>query len=371
MRQANKLDLVIDTAIDFMPSTGKWKAGARHVLRYVGKNELYWDPWILKDGDVYRLFYLRSSNGSIFRSWWDTRSKIYGAISTDMKRWYDMGIMLDIEPELAWEGARLCAGSTYKEDGVYYLFYSAADKGGGGEPLPSGAKVTESIGLATSSDGINWERYANHPCLSADEDNGWYGRSYNGKYNYFHWRDPYIVKDEKSGKYYMFFSSYSAPGNPNQHIGACLGLAVADKMAGPYKLLPPACTPVIEGTNLSPFAELERPQIIFRDGKYHLFFSTFATNVHPNWINKVGEEGITNSSLYWYVSNEITGPFKPVSEKPIVPGSETTGMYGINFFPAPDKPEEYIAYGWRYKVFTLEISPQYNVNWTENSISIT
>lgn len=370
MRQANRLDLIIENAIEHMPTTGKWKSIARHFLRYVGKSELNWDPWILKDGDIYRLFYLRSLNGPIFRRWWEADSKIYGAISTDMKQWKDIGLILDIEPSNAWEAGRLCAGSTYKENGIYYLFYSAADKGGAGEKVKKGEKVTEQIGLATSTDGFHWERFSNQPCLRADENNGWYGRSINGSYNYFHWRDPFIVKDQESGKYYMFFSTYSKGDGANQHRGACIGLAVAEKMAGPYELLPPAATPVLDGTKESPFREMERPQVIYKDGKYHLFFSTFLPNVNPQWIEKVGVDKVTDSSLYWYVSDTITGPFQPVSERPIVEGSEKTGIYGMNFFPALDNSEDFIAHGWRYRIFTLEVSPIYQVQWQVNSITI-
>ena len=59
------------------------------ILRSLRRSQaMVWDPWILKDGDIYRLFYLQGLEGQI--PWW-TISKICGAISTDMKHWQDLG----------------------------------------------------------------------------------------------------------------------------------------------------------------------------------------------------------------------------------------------------------------------------------------
>lgn len=94
------------------------------ILRSLRRSQaMVWNPWMLKDGDIYRLFYLQRLEGQI--PWW-TISKICGAISTDMKHWQDFGTILELEPANDWESGRVCADCTYKEDGVYYLFYSAA-----------------------------------------------------------------------------------------------------------------------------------------------------------------------------------------------------------------------------------------------------
>jgi beta-fructofuranosidase len=84
----------------------------------------------------------------------------------------------------------------------------------------------------------------------------------------------------------------------------------------------------------------------------------------------VGSEQLTNSALYWYVSDEITGPFKPVNDKPVVRGSHKTGLYGTNFIAALDQSEELIAYGWYKKLSSLEVSPRFRVCWNNNSIKI-
>lgn len=321
-----------------------------------------WDPWILKDGDVYRLFYLVGPRGS--GTWW-MEGTIHSAISTDMKHWENLGIVLKPKPANAWESGRQLAGCTHKENGIYYLFYSAAGKG---------VKImNEGIGLATSVDGLHWQPYSSSELVKPKEDNRWYGQFKRqlgkSEYDYFQWRDPYIVKDYETGKYYMFMCAALKEGGEGKFRG-CIGLAVADKITGPYELLPPAAVPVIDGTNESPYYEMERPQVIHKNGKYHLFFSCWTMWLNPKWVQKVGQDKLTDSSLYWYVSDRITGPFKPVSEVPVVKGSEKTEIYGTNFFLVSDKPEEFMAYGWYRKGMTLAISPTVRVCWNNNSIEI-
>lgn len=323
------------------------------ILRSLRQGEpMNWDPWILKDGDVYRLFYLRGLEGQ--NPWW-TVSKICGAISTDMKQWQDLGTILEPEPANAWESGRISAGCTYKEDDTYYLFYSA-----GGKELPD--LKNEGIGLATSRDGLHFSRHSKEYLLRPDDSDRWYGRS-NWTLHY-HWRDPYIFKDDKTGSYYMFIcASSKVSGN----FQGCIGLAVADKISGPYKLLPPALEAPVDAADNWPYYHLERPQVIYKGGKYHLLFSCFKMFMNQKWLQTLKHKRITNSSLYWYISDSITGPFKPVNDDEyIVRGSERTGMYGINFLQVSN-PEEFIAYGWYHRIHALEVSPAFRVIWKNTS----
>ena len=321
------------------------------ILRHWRKGKpVVWDPWILKDGDIYRLFYLQGAEDQ--DPWWAV-SKICGAISTDLEHWQDLGTILEPLPPNDWEAGRISAGCAYKEDGVYYLFYSA-----GGKELPH--LKNEAIGLATSTDGLHFSRYSDRPLLIPDADDPWYGRcNWSG---HFHWRDPYIFKDDQTGSYYMFIcASANVPGN----FQGCVGLAIADKISGPYKLLPPAVEAPVNAEDW-PFYHLERPQVIYKNGRYNLFFSCFKQFFNPKWLQEVKHKRVTNSSLYWYTSDNIAGPYTPVNnEESIVLGSEKTGMYGINFLQISTQPEEYIAYGWYHKLQALEVSPAFQVNWKD------
>jgi beta-fructofuranosidase len=340
---------------EYFPKGKIYRIVYQKIYTLLRRSDRVWDPWIFQDGDVYRLFYLK---GPKYADPWWSNSIICSAVSTDMKRWKELGVVLEPDPENAWEAGRIFAGFTYKEDGVYYLFYSAAGQG-------KSEILDEAIGLATSTNSLYWKRYSTNPLLKPNHLNSWYGKVN----NHFQWRDPYIVKDCNTDQYYMFISSSLKDDNNSQFRG-CIGLAVADKVTGPYELLPPALTPFVEGTKESLFYEMERPQVIYKGGKYHLFFSCWHHKLNPKCLQKWTSKEVTNSSLYWYISDKITGPFKPASEFPVVRGSEKTGLYGTNFFPAPDFSEEFIAYGWYHRLSVLEVSPVYRVHWNDNSLTI-
>ncbi|MBW4440495.1 MAG: beta-fructosidase [Plectolyngbya sp. WJT66-NPBG17] len=310
-----------------------------------------WDPWILKDDDRYLMFYLQGVEGQT--PWWSV-SNLCGAVSKDLSHWDDLGILLAPDPNHSWESGRISAGHTVKENGTYYLFYSAGGKEG--RELKS-----EGIGLATSTDGIHWERqYDRFPLIPGDDD-PYYGRCNWTKH--FHWRDPYIFKDPNSGRYFMFTCASSKTlGN----FQGCVGLAVSDTINGDYELLPPVIVAPPNAEDWG-FYHLERPQVIYRNNQYHLFFSCFRMFQNQKWLHQHPRGRITNSSLHWYVSDRITGQFRPVEQnQSIVPGSETSGLYGTNLLETAN-PDEYIGYGWYHRLHVLEVSPRYRICWTGSS----
>ncbi len=319
----------------------------------VGEGYKIWDAIVFKDNDLYRLFYLMGDSRA--NPFWSV-GKLGAAISADLKQWEYLGVALQPDPAHKWQSGRILSGSVYKENGVYYLFYSASP------PEPS--IFDESIGLATSTDGITWE-----PC--AEEflklDTQFYCSSLrDGVKKHNGWRDPYIFKDPKTKLYYLFITA-SCPGEHPTFRG-CVGLAVSDKIDGFYKVLPPVTYPLVPGTNEGIYYEMERPQVIYRGGKYHLFFSAATEFINPKWVQQIGNGQITHSSLYWYISDNITGTFLPSSPMPVVKGSKDIGLYGTSFVEAPDG--KLIACGTNIDTFTLEVSERFPVRWENNSIEI-
>ena len=168
---------------------------------------------------------------------------------------------------------------------------------------------------------MNWKRHSNMPLFSSEEVSQWYGKS-SLLPNHFHWRDPYLLKDSKTGKYYLFICAYSKTGAPFPYR-SCIGLAVADRIEDPYELLPPVADPLTDAIEQWPFGEMERPQVIFQNGQYHLFFSCWPRYLNPHWRSQIDPKRITGSSLYHYVFDSIDGPFQPTSSTPIVPIART------------------------------------------------
>ncbi|NJL19658.1 MAG: hypothetical protein HC895_00685 [Leptolyngbyaceae cyanobacterium SM1_3_5] len=110
---------------------------------------------------------------------------------------------------------------------------------------------------------------------------------------------------------------------------------------------------------------MERPQVFI---KWPLspVFSCFRIYLNPDWLKTVNARRITNSSLYWYVSDAVAGPYRPIFEdESIVFGSDRVGMYGINFLPVGEGLDELIAYGWYHRLHTLGVSSALRARWTE------
>jgi beta-fructofuranosidase len=325
-------------------------------------SQTYADPWLLKDADGYRLFFLYSQETG---SWWWKHSEIHSAFSSDLKIWHHHGAILKPSDGDAWDSGRICAGCTYKENGIYYLFYSGA----GTEK----DVMNEAIGLAISQDGINWARYSEQEFLKPSLDNPYYDtykRSWNNEYYYhFQWRDPYIIKDDQTGKYYMFMSGFLKNSN-NSHFRGCVGLAVADTITGPYELLPPVTVPFIGEKPHFFTYEMERPQVIFKNGKYHLFFSTWKHAINPEWLEEVGRPNLTDSSLYHYVADCITGPYQPINSIPIVVNSPKTGLYATNLALSDGNTDDYFVYGWRPNAFDIHLTTAYQVSWDVDRVAV-
>lgn len=73
---------------------------------------------------------------------------------------FDAEPILQPDPASSWENVQITAPSVVVADGVYYLYYSAFN-----------AESQWSIGLATSEDGVNFERNA-EPVLAATGEDG-------------------------------------------------------------------------------------------------------------------------------------------------------------------------------------------------------
>ena len=114
-----------------------------------------WDSWavhpgaIIKDGDQYRMYYTGFADP--YGQW-----GIGLATSTDGINWekYPNPLLYGTS---GWE-FQIGASSVIKHNGTYFLFYA-------GRNLP-----VYKIGLATSTDGINFTRYSGNPILTNTED---------------------------------------------------------------------------------------------------------------------------------------------------------------------------------------------------------
>ncbi|MBW4596867.1 MAG: glycoside hydrolase family 68 protein [Brasilonema angustatum HA4187-MV1] len=319
-----------------------------------------WDPWILKDKNVYRMFFLL---GNKFAEPFWVAGSIGYSISYDLKNWIYQGVALNIDDRYEWQNGRLLAGSCYVEDGLYYLFYSASPK--------SPRLFEEKIGLAISEDSKNWFKLP-EPLIVADNINYSSAKELNPflmpkpEFEHWHFRDPYLYKCPSSELYYIIFSASAAYGHESYR--GCVGIAVSEHIQGPYTLMEPILYPKVEGTDEGIFFEIERPQIIFKNNQYYLFGSAWLGTLNPKVIDIYSKAGANDFSLYCYVADKLTGPYLPISSVPVVPGSNRTKLYGTNLMQ--DDSENWFAYGWYPNSFACEVTPKYQVQWDETAPAI-
>lgn len=125
------------------------------------------------------------------------------ATTRDLVEWEDHGLVLPLsEP---WEGS-ICTGSTFFHEGTFYAFYATRRR-----------DWTEHLSLATSSDGVHFEKSAQVPYLPLPP--GFQPR---------HCRDPFVFWDEATGRFHMIVTTALADFVPVQHSGCLLHLTSPD-----------------------------------------------------------------------------------------------------------------------------------------------
>lgn len=172
----------------------------------------------------------------------------------------------------------------------------------------------------------------------------------------FAWRDPFIFKDPKSGKYYLFICA----GGVRWGVAPQVAVAVADSLAGPYKLLPPAAEPKISinGKPKMSLEEIERVQILYHRDKYYMLFSCWRNLVSPEMLKLAESLGykITDSTIYVLSSDSIEGPYEFDLEHLIVRNSSYTEFYGSYVLSSLEKKGTTSLIGWYADKFEVNVT---------------
>ena len=309
--------------ISFYGNTNR-AAAEEDIPSYAPEGRYLWDSWILVDevdGEkIYRLYHLDAPDNGDPDSRHD-KASIRQAISKDLINWEDLGTTFSSGPDGAWDDGPIWTGNVYKVAQEEYLFFYTARNHRDGQ--------LQRVGLAKSADGINWER-SDKPLVVPDSR--WY-ETIEISPIYRAWRDPAVVKDEERGKYLMYITAKTKEGH--EKYKGCIALAVADNIEGPYEVQAPVLAPGL-------YAEMEVPQIIQRDGKVYLFFSTWVKDYAPDWAEQIGGPV---TGLHCFVGESLYGPFEPLGGTGVVTGIKDN-LYTVKLVPDPEREGEYVAIGW-------------------------
>lgn len=189
------------------------------------------------------------------------------AVSNDLNKWerFQKKPIFTRGVKGEWDGDLAAHSYIIKKDDLYYLFYD-------GSYLDA---WHEEIGVAISSDLINWQRYEKNPVLKSGD--WWWNKNHVSRCCVF----------EENGKYYMFFAG---------HDGYCerIGMAVSDDLLNWRKEY---SEPVLDLGKTGDWDEfhISDPRVLKIDELYLMFYSGYDAK------EKKGRLGVAYSRdlLHW------------------------------------------------------------------------
>lgn len=253
-----------------------------------------WDSWIADDGTDYHLYYLHAP-----RSLGDERlrhrnARIGHAVSSDLRRWRDLGPVLGPADGDAFDATATWTGSVVRgADGRWRMFYT------GSRFLSEDSTANiETVGVAVSTDLHHWEK-APGPLVTADPR--WYEVLGDGTWREEAWRDPWVLGSD-AGLWHMLVTARARDGEGDDR--GVIAHAVSTDLET-WEVRPPLSEP---GAG---FAHLEVPQIAEVDGHRVLIFSCDAAALAGR---RAGERG----GIWAVAAPPGVGPFDPAAASTIV-----------------------------------------------------
>jgi len=155
----------------------------------ITKGPASWDiiaigqPTVLFENDTIKMWY--AGVGA------DMKARICYAISTDGINWIKhSNPVLDVGGLGEWDRGWLDTPEIVRDNTGYKLYYY-------GDTVQQFAAINSAIGLASSSDGINWTKNPNNPVFTKGNTTDWDGS----------WvESPAVIYDISSGMYRMWFN---------------------------------------------------------------------------------------------------------------------------------------------------------------------
>ncbi|MCF8275609.1 MAG: T9SS type A sorting domain-containing protein [Flavobacteriales bacterium] len=253
-------------------------------------------------GQRYKMWYA----GQYFNEY---RYEIGYAYSADGISWTKHGNpVLQVGTANEWDNGFLEGPSVVKDGSTYQMWYCGYDVTVNGSPTDGKA----SIGYATSTDGINWTKYANNPIMVTGV----------GNWESVYVQDPHVIKDDLG--YYMWYGGGSDDSHYDQQVGYATSFDGINWGKSPLN-------PVLTRGNPGDWDQLVAsfPSVINDGGGYKMWYT--GKDVDPLPEN--------STAYYWeigYATSSPTGMEEFASnpnEMQIYPNPATETIY-ITFPPS-------------------------------------
>ncbi|WP_135304474.1 glycoside hydrolase family 68 protein [Haloarcula amylovorans] len=275
-----------------------------------------WDTWFLRnrDGtlaevDGYRVCFSLTAPADLLPGKRHDVATIRCFYSSDGRNWHDAGpVFEEALGQRQWAGSAL-----YDDDESVYVFYTAAGEDDAEELTYAQRIVGASGGTIDTDDGFTLSGpWTHHELLSPDGER--YEREDQSRGMIYTFRDPWFFEDPETGETWLLFEANSpVPEGSDvcdgdaaqQEFNGSVGVArspTGDPLK--WELEEPLLDAV--GTN----QELERPHVVYKDGRYYLFISSHLHTFAP------GLEGF--DALYGFVAETFRGEYVPLNGSGLV-----------------------------------------------------
>ena len=160
---------------------------------------------VKKDGE-FHIFYIRHDNT---KTELENERDFGHAVSSNMYSW-DQRPAVILVRDSSWDNLHVWAPSIVERDSVYYMFYT------GVTARPGTSQTEQRLGLATSTDLMNWNRL-DEPIYSC-RDVPWSWCDTLNNDNGF--RDPFVMADPSGpGRWLMYYTTFPASNTTGMIVG--------------------------------------------------------------------------------------------------------------------------------------------------------
>lgn len=270
-----------------------------------------WDFWFAQDGADYHIFYLQAPRNLEYEPQRHWHVSVGHALSKDLLNWQIMPDALgpSVGNVDAFDNFTTWTGSIIQYQEEWFMFYTGGSKADQG--------LIQRIGLAKSSDLIDWQKHPDNPLIETDPR--WYEILDLENWHEQAWRDPWVFWHEG-----MFHALITARANygPIESRGVIAHAQSSDLIQ--WEVLPPLTEP-------RDFGHMEVPQLIFINDGYYLLFSCASEMLSQQGKNRFGD--ITGS--YYLFGEAMLGPYRYIDDQPFL-GDMSGGFYSAKIITGPD-----------------------------------
>jgi len=302
-----------------------------------------WDTWFLRDRsgaiadlDGWRVAFSLTAPADLLPGKRHDVATIRYYYTCDGRDWHPGGCVFDPERSL---GSRQWAGSALLDGGELYLYYTAAGRAGEAE-LTYEQRLAAAHGgsVRAGADGVHLDGPWTHDVLLAADGDVYQTAAQSQPGHVYTFRDPWLFTDPATGHSYLLFeANTNRPDRSDDpdvaaHDG-CVGLAespTGDPLE--WERRPPILDAV--GVN----QELERPHVVVRDGRYHLFVSSHEFTFAPGLPRVEG--------LFGFVADDLAGDYRPLNDSGLVVANPANAPYQCYSWVVTTHDEELLAHAF-------------------------